>query len=163
MAIGTLLLAKATYGAELADVASRDLARLELAVVRTVWGPMRTSRAKEVLWAVPLPGHQVSLVWRLQYSRVLWLARQAWTLGAGPVMVQATLEGTDRPPDTRLGGGALESVRQLRWEAVHGCWVWRVPRQREQPHVSLGEGGEVCHGVRDRSVTPVWRHLNGAN
>ena len=75
VAIGTLALAKAMYGVELADVGWRDLAKLELAAVRSLWGPTRTSRAKEVLWAVLAPGHRVSPVWRVQYSRVLWLAR----------------------------------------------------------------------------------------
>ena len=83
VAIGTLALAKAMYGVELADVGSRDVARLELAAIREVWGPTRTSRAKEVLWAVVAPGHRVSPAWRLQYSPVLWLARHARTLGTG--------------------------------------------------------------------------------
>ena len=42
VAIGTLALAKAMYGVELADIGSRDVARLELAAVRTLWGPTRT-------------------------------------------------------------------------------------------------------------------------
>ena len=148
VAIGTLALAKAMYGVELADVGSRDVARLELAAVRALWGPTRTSRAKEVLWAVLTPGHRVSPAWRLQYSRVLWLARQARVPGAGQVLVQAIWEETDRPPDTGPVGRALQSVRQLRWEAVHGWWVWRVPGQREQLHLVLGDWGDVCHRVR---------------
>ena len=78
------------------------MAWLELAAVRAHWGPARTSRANEVLWAV---GHQVSPMWRLQYWRVLWLARQAGTPGAGQVLVQAILEETDRPPDHDLWAG----------------------------------------------------------
>ena len=148
VAIGTLALAKAMYGVELADVGSRDVARLELAAVRALWGPTRTSRAKEVLWAVLTPGHRVSPAWRLQYSRVLWLARQARVPWAGQVLVQAIWEETDRPPDTGPVGRALQSVRQLRWEAVHGWWVWRVPGQREQLHLVLGDRGDVCHRVR---------------
>ena len=150
VARGTLALAKAMYGVELADVGSRDVARLELAAVRALWGPTRTSRAKEVLWAVLVPGHRVSPVWRLQYSRVLWLARQARTPGARQVLVQAILEGTDRPPDTGPVGRALQLIRQLRWEATRGWWVWRVPGHREQLHpVLLGDWGEVCHWMRE--------------
>ena len=107
VAFVTLALAKVMYGVELADVGSRDVAQLELAAVRALWGPMRTSRAKEVLWAVPVPGHRVLPVWRLQYSRVLWLARKARTPGAGQVLVQAILGETDRPPDTGPVGRAL--------------------------------------------------------
>ena len=65
------------------------------------------------------------------------------------MLVQAIWEETDRPPDTGPVGGALQSVRQLRWEAVHGWWVWRVPGQREQLHLVLGDWGEVCHRVRE--------------
>ena len=65
VAISTLALAKAMYGVELADVGSRDVVRLELAAVRPLWGPTHTSRAKEVLWAVLVPGHRVSPVWGL--------------------------------------------------------------------------------------------------
>ena len=75
VAIGTLSLAKSMYGVELTNVASRDLARLELAAVWALWGPTRTSGAKEVLWAVLALGHCVSPVWRTQYSRVPWLTR----------------------------------------------------------------------------------------
>ena len=46
-------------------------------------------------------------------------------------------------------GRALQSVRQLRWEAVHSWWVWRVPGQHEQLHLVLGDWGEVCHQVRE--------------
>ena len=43
--------------------------------------------------------------------------------GAGP----GNIGETGRPPDTGPVGRALQSVRQLRWEAVHGWWVWGVP------------------------------------
>ena len=65
VAIGTLALANAMYGVEVADVSSRDVARLELAAVRALWGPTRTSWAKEVLWAVLMPGHRLSPMWCL--------------------------------------------------------------------------------------------------
>ena len=77
VAIGTLALAKAMYGVQLANIGFRDVARLKLAAVRALREPTRTSLAKEVLWAVLVPGHRVSPMWRLHYSRVSWLARQA--------------------------------------------------------------------------------------
>ena len=110
---------------------------------------MRTPWAKEVLQAVRVPRHRVSPVWRFQCSRVMWLARQARTLGAGKVLVQTILEGTDRPPDTTPLGRGLQSVRRLRWEAVHGSRVWCVPGQREHLHLVLGDWGEVCPRVRE--------------
>ena len=119
VAICTLALTKALYRVELADVGSRGVARLELATGRALWAPTRTSRAEEVLWALSMPGHRFSPVWHFQYSKVLWLARQARTPGSGQVLVQAILEGTDAGPM----GRALQSTRQLRWETVHGWWV----------------------------------------
>ena len=80
---------------------------------------------------------------------------------AGQVLVQAILEETDHLPDTGPVGRALQSVRQLRWEAVHGWWVWRVPGQREQLHLVLGTGARYATGCGIRSVTPLWRHWNG--
>ena len=32
---------------------------------------------------------------------------------------------------------------------MHGWWVWRVPGQREQLHLVLGDWGKVCHRVRE--------------
>ena len=134
VAIGTLALAKAMYGVELADVGSRDVARLELAAVRALWGPTRTSRAKEVLWAVLVPGHRVSPAWRLQYSRVLWLARQARMPGAGQVLVQAILEETYRPPDTESPPGKRIPSSWFAPPPPHGAThkcstVWRAADQ----------------------------------
>ena len=34
-----------------------------------------------------VPGHRVSSVWRLQYLRGIWLARQARTAGARQMLV----------------------------------------------------------------------------
>ena len=131
---------------ELADVGSWDLARLELDAVRALWAPTRTFRAKEVLWAVLAPGHRVSPVWRTQYSRVLWLARQAQTPGAGQGLVQTIMEETDCPPVTAPVGRALQAVWQLRWEAVRGWWVWRQP---ETLHLVLEDWGSLCHRLRE--------------
>ena len=55
------------------------------------------------------------------------------------MLVQAILEETDCPPDTGPVVRALQSVRQLRLEAVHSLWVWHVPGQHEQLHLDLGD------------------------
>ena len=65
------------------------------------------------------------------------------------MLVQAMLQGTDRPPDTGPMGRALQSVRQLRGEAVRGWLVWHVPGQCEQLHLVLACFGEVCHRMRE--------------
>ena len=72
--LGTLANSVALYGVELADVEGRTLASANTVVAKAVWGPTRCSRAKEVLWGWFLC---LAPVWRLQYQRLLWLARQA--------------------------------------------------------------------------------------
>ena len=108
-----LALAKAMYGVELADVGSQDFDWRELAAVRALWGPTRTSRTKEVLWTVLAPVRRVSRVWRLHCSWVLWLPRQAQSSGSRQVLVHAIMEETDHPPVTGPVGRALRAVQQL--------------------------------------------------
>ena len=45
-----------------APLTHRDLLGLETMVLRAVWGGTRLSRAKEVVFVVPTPGHRISLV-----------------------------------------------------------------------------------------------------
>ena len=56
---------------------------------------------------------------------------------------------TDRPLVMGPMGRALQSVRQLRWEAVSGLWVCRVPRQPETLHLVLEDWGSLCHRLRE--------------
>ena len=49
MVAGTLALAVALHGVELADVSNIDLARLETRTVRAIWGSTRPGRARPLM------------------------------------------------------------------------------------------------------------------
>ena len=83
----TLALATGMYGVEAAMATDRDPLKLETSVLKAVWGPTRRSRAKEVLFAVLMKCHCLSLVMRAQYLSVAWLARTARTPGTLQVCV----------------------------------------------------------------------------
>ena len=76
-ALGTLANSVALYGVELADIEGRTLASTDTAAAKAIWGSTRCSQAKEVLWGLLAGGFYVSPLLRVQYQRMLWLARQA--------------------------------------------------------------------------------------
>ena len=76
-AISTLVTPLALHGVAVASVTEPDLRGLETAVVRALWGAMRLSRAKEVIFTILSKGHRVSPVMHTRYERLLWLARVA--------------------------------------------------------------------------------------
>ena len=65
------------------------------------------------------------------------------------MLIQVVVEETNRPPVTGPVGRALQAVRQLRWEAVRGWWVWRVPGQPGELHLVQGDWGHLCHRLRE--------------
>ena len=73
-ALGTLALAKALWGSELAEVGEADMRALDSLAAIALWGPTRVSRNREVLWSVLTPGHRVAPSWRAQYQQLLWHA-----------------------------------------------------------------------------------------
>ena len=105
-ALGVLANSMAVYGVELVDVEGRTLLAPDTAAAKAIWGPMRCSRTKEVLWGLLARGFYVSPLWRVQYQRLLWLARQARTHGTTQTLVQAVLKCRDPPPSTGPVGRA---------------------------------------------------------
>ena len=57
--ISTLILPTGLHAAALANIARGDLARLDTAVLKALWGPTRPCRAKEVVVAFFCAGHRV--------------------------------------------------------------------------------------------------------
>ena len=112
-ALGTLALAKALWGSELAEVGEADMRALDSLAAIALWGPTRVSRNREVLWSVLTPGHRVAPSWRAQYQRLLWLAQASATTGTVQVLVQAVLEERPKPPLTGPVGRALQDTRRL--------------------------------------------------
>ena len=124
----------ALYGLELADIEGRTLSAAHTAAAKLIWGLMRCSWAKERLWGLLARGFYVSPLWRVQYERLLWLARQARTPGTTQTSVQVALECRDPPPSTRAVGRALEAAHQPGRQRLEGWWHWDVP-------LALGAGG----------------------
>ena len=72
-----MIVAARLLAAELADVAPRDVSSLESAIMTAIWGPSRPCRAKEVVFALLLPGHRVAPSMVVPYKRMCWLAHSA--------------------------------------------------------------------------------------
>ena len=87
--VNTLVTPLSLHGVAVAPVTDRDLKGLETMVLRAVWGTTRLSRAKEVVFVVRTQGHRISPVMHTCYERVLWMTRNARTLGPVQVLVQA--------------------------------------------------------------------------
>ena len=103
----------------------------------------------------------VSLVFHLQYVRLMRLASQACTTGTGQVLVQAVLDETARPPVTGAVGCSMQAVWQLRWESRQGWWLWRVPRQTEEMHLVLQDyQATFANAGGSRSGIQHWLCLN---
>ena len=147
VASGTLALAKAKYGVELADVASRDMARLELATVRALVGTHAhlTGEGGAVgglgAGAPGLPSVAPPVFESIVACPPGTHARSR--TGAGPGNTAG-----NRPPAGHGANGQGPAIG-LRGEAVRGWLVWHVPGQCEQLHLVLACFGEVCHRMRE--------------
>ena len=76
LVVAVMILAAGLYGAELADVTTRHAMGLEAAVLHMLWGPTRPCRAKEIVFALLVPGHSVAPTMLIPYKRACWL--QTW-------------------------------------------------------------------------------------
>ena len=99
VAISTLMLAKSLYGAEQANVGLHEVASVELVTAKALCGLTRTWRRRCCAQYCHrgTRGHQVSLVWSVQHSCLLWVPRQAQTPRAEQVLEEAMV-GADRLP-----------------------------------------------------------------
>ena len=82
MVAGSLAMAVALHGVQLADTADVDLARLETQTVRAIWGPTKAARATDVAFSLLTPGHRTSRIMRTKYERLVWMAHLARVPGA---------------------------------------------------------------------------------
>ena len=119
----TILGTLALRGVALAPVTDSDLAKLETLVLRSWWGATRLSRAKEMVFSVLAPGHQISPVMHVRYERIVWLARVARCREVTQVLVQAICECRPRRPADGPVGRALHMLRALGCHPQEGlCW-----------------------------------------
>ena len=112
----------ALHGAAIASVTDPDLRGLETAVMRALWGAMRLSRTKEIVFPVLSKGHRVSPVMHTQYERLLWLARVARPPSVTQVFTWVIWESGGRPPGTGPVGRALQMVATLGGSPCEGWW-----------------------------------------
>ena len=105
-----MIVAATLFGVELADIAQRDIHGLESAIMTVIWGP---SRAKELVFALLLPGHRVAPSMVMPYKRMCWLAQIARSPSTAQTVAQAIWEHTERPKATRPLGRALYEFRRL--------------------------------------------------
>ena len=76
-----MIVAAALFGVELADISLRHVSSLETAIMIVIWGPSRRCKAKELVFALLLPGHRVAPSMVVPYKRFCWLAQIAHTPG----------------------------------------------------------------------------------
>ena len=119
-AINTLVTPLALHGVAMAPVTEPDLRGLKTAVVRALWGPVRVSRAKEIIFTFLCKGHRVSSVMHTRYERFLWLARLARLPSVTQVFAQVIWESRGRPPGTVPVGRALRTAASLGWTPREG-------------------------------------------
>ena len=87
MVAGSLAMAVALHGLQLADIADVDLVRLETQIVCAIWGPTGPGRAKEVVFSLLNPSHRASPMMWTKYERLLWLAQLARVPGTAQVLM----------------------------------------------------------------------------
>ena len=125
--VSALVTPLALHGVAVTSVSDSHLGGLETAVLRSVRGATRLSRAKEIVFTVLTKGHRVSLVMHTRYERVCSLARTARRPGATQLFVQAIWEHGGSPPRPGPVGRALDLLASLGWLPVEGWWCWSVP------------------------------------
>ena len=79
--VAVMVLAAGLYGVELAEAGLKHIAGLDTAVMHALWGTSMPCRAKEIVFALLVPGHRVALSMVVPYRRICWLARMARTRG----------------------------------------------------------------------------------
>ena len=144
-----MIVAATLFGVEPADVAPGDVNSLESAIMTAIWGPSRPCRAKEVVFALLLPGHRVAPSMVVPYKRMCWLAQIARTPGTAQTVAQAIWEQTEKPKGTGPLGRALQEFRCLGWRTLRGWWSWSMPRTGISVHLVHASKEYVEHLFRE--------------
>ena len=120
---------------ELADVEGRTLSAADTAAAKAIRGPTRCSRAKEVLWGLPAGGFYVLPLWCMLYRCLLWLTRQARTLGTTQTLVQGVLDPAVWPALCKTNVPAI--TQEFMYKAL---WKKLQVRQRVRIVKDIDEG-----------------------
>ena len=161
MLISSLIIASGLYGVAAARTNPKSMLALETAVMNCVWGTSKTTRAKEVVFNLLLPGHRMAPTLYVPYNRVMWLAglarRQLTTMYVAQEIWE---QGGVITPEGPMGR-AMEAVADLGWQALEGWWAWSVPDQNEEVHFVYDTPSRLGHIIRESLRSKEMRSLEG--
>ena len=147
--VAVMVLAAGLYGVELAEAGLKHIVGMDTAVMHALWGTSRPCRAKEIVFALLVPGHRVAPSMMVPYRRICWLARMARTRGTPQTIAQAVWE--HRMTNSVQGpmGQALKELSRLGWQATCGWWQWTYPGALAPVNMALEFQEAVEHVVRE--------------
>ena len=120
--VAVMVLAAGLFGVELAEASLKHIAGLETAVMHALWATSRPCRAKEIVFALLVPGHPVAPSMVVPYCGICWLARMARTTGTPQTIAQAVWEHRTTKKIQGPMGRALKELSRLGWQATCGWW-----------------------------------------
>ena len=147
--VAVMILAAGLYGAELVDVTMKRAMGLAAAVLHMLRGPTRPCRAKEIVFALVVPGHRVAPTMLIPYKRACWLASLARTRGTPQSIAQAVWETDPMPKQTGLMGRPLGELRKLGWLPVQRWWQRTYPGAKKPVNMALDAKEEVEHILQE--------------
>ena len=147
--ISTMITATGLHAAEIVPLRPKDLLPFEAKVMKTIWGPSRPGRAKEIFFTLLCKGHRIAPTLVLKYHRILWLAQLCRTRGAGQITAQAIWETAQNHRGSGPFGRAMHTTHECGWVATQGWWGWTVPG-RNDPLLLYGDKNTVKHEVREQ-------------
>ena len=147
--ISTMITATGLHASEIVPLRMRDLATFETRVIRTIWGPTRPGRAKEIFFSLLCKGHRISPTMVVRYSRLLWLSHLCRNRGPNQITAQAIWETGLYTRNNGPFGRAVQTAQECGWAPMQGWWGWKVPGQSE-PLMLNGDKQTVKHEVREQ-------------
>ena len=147
--VAVMVIAARLYGVELAEANLKHIAGLETAVMHTLWGTSRPCWAKEIVFALLVPGHRVAPSMVVPYRRICWLARMARTRGTLQTIAQAVWEHRTTKKIQGPMGRAPKELSRLGGQATCGWWQWTYPGALAPVNMALEPQEAVEHVIRE--------------
>ena len=146
--ISTMITATGLHASEIVTLRMRDLATFETRVIRTIRGPTRPGRAKEIFFSLLCKGHRISPTMVVKYSCLLWLSHLCLNRGPNQITAQAIWETGLYTRNNGPFGRTVQTAQECGWAPMQGWWGWKVPGQSE-PLMLNGDKQTVKHEVRE--------------
>lgn len=161
MLCGAMVLSKALYGVEVADLHRDQERRLRSSIVSAVWQKRGRDRAPGLLLTLPVKGHVVDPAQAPHVNRLLCLQRVVANDPEVALRIFTILEDTSRRR-IRRGGGFVSNLRvslkRLGLNRVPGCLAFRSSTQK--PMYPLSTRKSVWqHEVREAARRMVWNQV----